>query len=208
MLRLSLALFMTLATLVNLGCSNNSKTTLSAPSQIIGEIQLYTFSPDQQNSLRDAQPFILPLSTTVKEALDRLGRHLAKSYFSKTYANEATDIDFEVLSIAEISSKARAFRIAVINMIDTNRDAMGCFFQGSTGGQTTFCMLAATFMQPHLNPPLLDGIAVFYNGEILPVLDHIDLSGVLVPNPYKHLAKQAIRRTEREATLPRSSGVT
>ena len=198
MLRLSLTLFITLATLVNLGCSNNSNTTLSSPSQIIGEVQLYTFSPDQQNSLRDAQPFILPPSTPVKEALDNLGRHLAKSYFSKTYANEATDIDFEVLSIAEISSKVRPFRIAVINMIDTNRDAMGCFFQGSTGGQTTFCMLAATFMQPHLNPPLLDGLILLYNGEMLPELDHIDLTGILIPRPVEHIAKRAIHSTPRK----------
>jgi hypothetical protein len=198
MWRIGLALFMILAPLANLGCSNNSNTTSSAPCQIIGEIQLYTFLPDQQNSLKDAQPFLLPPSTPVKQALERLGRHLANSYFSKTYANETTDIDFEVLSIADISSRARDFRVAVINMIDTNRDAMGCFFQGSTGGQTTFCMLVATFMQPHLNPPLLDGLILLYNGEILPELDHIDLTGILIPRPVEHIAKRAIRSTPRK----------
>ena len=52
-------------------------------------------------------------------------------------------------------------------MVDTNSEAMSSFFHGSTGGQTTFHMLAAIFMQPHLSLPFLDGLILLYNGEIL-----------------------------------------
>jgi hypothetical protein len=84
-------------------------------------------------------------------------------------------------------------------MVDTDSVAMSSFFQGSTGGQTTFYMLAATFMQPQLTPPLLDGLVLFYNGKILPELDHINLSGILIPKAIEHIVRRAIQRGEREA---------
>ena len=64
-------------------------------------------------------------------------------------------------------------------------------------------MLAAIFMQPHLSPPLLDGLVLLYNGEILPELDHIDLSGILIPKAIKHIVRRAIQRGEREAFILR-----
>jgi len=197
MVRLILTSFIIVATLLNSGCSNDSGRAPSASSQMIGEVQLYTFSPDHRNLLRDAQPFILPPSTSVRDALDSLGRHLAKSYFSKTYTDKATDIHFEVVRIDEISTQSRPFRIAVINMVDTERDAMGYFFQGSTGARTTFCMLAATFTQSHLAPPLLDGLVLLYNGEMLSELDHINLAGILTPRLIQRVAYRAIRGIKR-----------
>ena len=88
-------------------------------------------------------------------------------------------------------------------MIDADSEAMSSFFQGSTGGQTKFYMLAATFMQPHLYPPLLDGLVLLYNGEILPELDHINLSGILIPRVIKHIVIRAIQHGEREAFILR-----
>ena len=84
-------------------------------------------------------------------------------------------------------------------MVDVNNDALDCFFQGSTGGQTTFYMLTATFMQPHLAQPLLDGLVILYNGKQMAELDHINLSGILTPRLVKYVAKKAIHSTEREA---------
>ena len=192
MLRLIVVSFITLTTLLNLSCFNNSDKTPSDRSQVIGEIKLYTFSSSNEYLLSDAQPFILPPSTSVKDALDSLGRDLAQNYFSKTYTNEVTDIHFKVIRIDEISTPSKPLHIAVVNMVDTNEDAMGCFFQGSTGGQATFCMLAATFMQPHLEPPLLDGLVILYNGKLLPELDHINLSGILTPRLVRFVVKRAI----------------
>jgi hypothetical protein len=87
-------------------------------------------------------------------------------------------------------------------MVDVNNDALGYFFQGSTGGQTTFCMLTATFMQPHLDPPLLDGLVILYNGKLLAKLDHINLTGILTPRMVEYVTKRAILSTERKAANP------
>ena len=201
MLRLILATLIAIATFFNLECSNNPETVRPEHSQVIGEVKLYTFSPSQKSLLGYSQPFSLPPNTSVRDAIDKLGQHLSEGYFSKTYTTELTDIHFEVIGIDEISTPSRPFRIAVIDMVDKNRDAMGYFFQGSTGGQTTYCLIGATFLQPHLSPPLLDGLILLYNGEILPELDHIDLTGILVPRSFQHVAEKAIRRTQREASI-------
>jgi hypothetical protein len=197
MVRLILASFVMVAILLNSGCSKDSGRAPSGSSQMVGDVRLYTFSPDDQYFLRDAEPFVLPPSTSIRDALDRLGRHLATNYFSKTYTDKPTDIHFEVVRIDEISTQSRPFRIAVINMVDTEQEAMGYFFQGSTGARTTFCMLAATFTQPHLAPPLLDGLVLLYNGEMLSELDHINLAGILTPRLVQGVAYRAIRGMKR-----------
>ncbi|GAI28468.1 unnamed protein product, partial [marine sediment metagenome] len=46
MLRLILTAFLTLTTLLNSGCFNNSDKVPPDSSEIIGEVELYTFSPD------------------------------------------------------------------------------------------------------------------------------------------------------------------
>jgi len=134
MVRLILTLFILLPTFLNIGCFNNSDKAPSASSQIIGAVELYTFTPDHQNLLSEANLFILPPNTLVRDALDRLGRYLAKNYFSKTYKGKVTDIHFEVVRIDEVATPSRPLRIGVINMVDANRDARMYFFQGSAGG--------------------------------------------------------------------------
>jgi hypothetical protein len=193
--------FMALAVLLNSGCPSDSGKAPTALPQVIGEVELYTFTPNDQDFLSNAQPLILPPDTLLTDALDSLGRDLARSYFFKTYTDKQTDIHFEVLSVDEIPTPSRSLRIAVINMVDTDTDAMKYFFQGSAGGQTTFYMLAATFMQPHLSPPLLDGLVVLYNGKILPELDHINLMGILTPRSAQHVAKRAIHGPRRKAVI-------
>jgi hypothetical protein len=198
MLRAILA-FITLTVLMTLGCPSNSDKAPRAPSKIIGEVELYTFTPNDEDFLSDAQPLILPPDTSIRNALENLGRDLAKSYFFKTYTDKVTGIHFEVLRIDEIGTPSRPLRIALINMVDKDRDAMKYFFQGSAGGQTTFYMLVATFMQPHLNPPLVDGLVLLYNGKILPELDHLSLTGILTPRSAQHFAIQAIHGARRKA---------
>jgi hypothetical protein len=193
--------FMALAVLLNSGCPSNSGKAPLAPSQVIGEVELYTFTPNDQDFLSNAQPLILPPDTLLTDALDALGRDLARNYFLKTYMDKQTDIHFEVLRVDEIPTPSRPLRIAVVNMVDTHRDAMKYFFQGSAGGQTTFYMLAGTLMQPQLSPPLLDGLVILYNGEILPELDHINLMGILTPRSVQHVAKRAIHGGRRKAVI-------
>jgi hypothetical protein len=182
--------------LATISCHGESGRDQSAPAREIGRVRLYTFASDRQYFLKDAQPYELPAETSLREALMSLGRHLSKTYFHKTYTGQVTHIRFEVVRIEKISTKSRPLTIAVINMIDKNGYAMTHFFQGSTGGQTTFCMLGATFMQPHLEPPLTDGLMLLYNGEPLSELDHINLSGILTPRLFRFVTKRAIYGTK------------
>jgi len=201
MKRLILAFVLLFASMQIGGCSNNCEHAGPDASQTIGGVELYTYSPDEQYFLGDARPFILPADTVVHDALASLGRRLAETYFSRTYTGKATAIYFEVLSIDTIATPSRPLRIAVINMIDVHKDALRYFFQGSAGAQTTFYMLAATFTQPHLSPPLLDGLVLLYNGKLLPELDHISLAGILIPRSVEHVAQRAIHATKRKAVI-------
>ena len=180
------------ATALTFGCFDSSEKVAQEPSQILGEVELYTFSPDQQYLLSNAQPFLLSPHTSLKDALNSLGQHLAETYFQKTYTGKATKIHFEVVGVNEIVISSRPLRIATVNMVDPDRDAMRYFFQGSAGARTTFYMIGSTFMQPHLNPPLLDGLVFLYNGEMLPELDHINVEGILIPRLVQRVTKRAI----------------
>ena len=185
------------ATALTFGCFDSSEKVAQEPSQILGEVELYTFSPDQQYLLSNAQPFLLSPHTSLKDALNSLGQHLAETYFQKTYTGKATKIHFEVVGVNEIVISSRPLRIATVNMVDPDRDAMRYFFQGSAGARTTFYMIGATFMQPHLNPPLVDGLVFLYNGEMLPELDHINVKGILIPRLVQRVTKRAIQGIKR-----------
>jgi hypothetical protein len=150
------------------------------------------FSADDQTLLGSARHFPLPPDTTLKTALDALGDHLAKTFFSRGYGNQLSKIHFQVQRIDYLRHRERPLRIATINMVDKGEVAIDSFFQGSRGAQTTFCMLTSTFLQPQLDPPLLDGLILLYNGEALQGLDHIDLSGILTPRLVQRVVYRAI----------------
>jgi len=191
------SLFITATLVMCLGLFSSCEKAGREPSQGIGKLELSTFSPDPRHFLSNAQPFSLPPGTTRRDALRRLGEHLAETYFQSTYTGEITTIHFDVMGIDEIGDPARPLRIATVNMLDPGGYAMKYFFQGSGGGQTTFYILAATFMQPHLDPPLIDGLILLYNGEMLPELDHINLWGILTPRLVRYVTKRAINGSKR-----------
>jgi hypothetical protein len=101
------------------------------------------------------------------------------------------------MRIDEVGDPSRPLRIATVNMVDPDGFAMKYFFQGSGGGQTTFYILTATFMQPHMDPPLTDGLVLLYNGELLRELDHINLRGILTPRLAQYVAKRAITSSKK-----------
>jgi len=197
MVRVILFSLIMVATALTFGCFDSSEKVAQEPSQILGEVELYTFSPDQQYLLSDARPFRLSPHTSLKDALNSLGQRLAETYFQKTYTGKVTKIRFEVVGVNRVAISSRSLRIATVNMVDPDRDAMRYFFQGSAGAQTTFYMIGATFMQPHLNPPLLDGLVFLYNGEMLPELDHINVEGILIPRLVQRITKRAIYGIKR-----------
>lgn len=178
------------------GCFNTPGKDSAASLRKIGNVKLYTFLTDDQIFLGEAQPYLLSPDTSLKDALFNLGNHLADTYFSRTYGDRVTHIRFEIQRIEEIPVHSGSFKVAVINMVDKNQFAMKQFFQGSTGAQITLSILGCTFIQPHLEHPLLDGFILLYNGKILPELDHIDLSGILTPRLFRYIARRAIYRTE------------
>jgi len=192
MVRVIFFLLIMVATSLTFGCFDSPEKAPRGPSQILGEVELYTFSPDQQHLLSNPQPFRLSPHTSLKDALGSLGQHLAKTYFQKTYTDKVTKIRFEIVGVNQVAISSRSLRIATVNMVDPDRDAMRYFFQGSAGARTTFYMIGATFMQPHLNPPLLDGLVFLYNGEMLPELDHINVEGILIPRLVKRVINRAI----------------
>jgi len=195
-----IAISFLLTTLIVLGVSfftSCSKARHEEAPLVIGDIDAYTFTPDQQHLLSNAQHFPLSSGTALEEALARLAGHLANSYFRKTYTQKETNIRFEIVDINTIATPSRSLRIATVNMVDPDKDAVAYFFQGSAGARTTFYLLAATFLQPHLDPPLLDGLVLLYNGKILPELDHINLAGILTPRMVQHAAERAIDEGNR-----------
>jgi len=187
-------LFCLLVMAMILSCDDHSDHTIDGSMEKIGKIDVYLFSPGAEQVLSSAQPLELefPSDLLMKEALNLLGKRLAETYFSKIPTGNGTGIKFDVLSVHTIKTTARSVRIAVVNMIDKNQDAMKYFFQGSFGGQTTFYMIAATFFQPQNDPPLLDGLILQYNGKTFPRLDHINFQGIVTPRSVKPVVYRAI----------------
>ena len=94
----------------------------------------------------------------------------------------------------------RDYRLAVINMIDPQLEALQNFFQGSSGGLTTFYMLTATFLQPQRDPPLADGLILLYNGDEFPATDHVNLQGIVTPQAIRAVVTNVLYRYRPEGS--------
>jgi hypothetical protein len=153
----------------------------------------YVFEPDPQDYLAAPQLFPLAPEMAPAEALTALGAHLSRTYFASD-PDTAPQIRFEILGVHRVPVAQRAYRLAVVNMIDPQLTAQQGFFQGSAGGQTTFYMLAATFLQPHQDPPLADGLVLLYNGEDFPAFDHINFRGIVTPEAIRPVVENVLYR--------------
>jgi hypothetical protein len=162
----------------------------------LGDFPLLTFEPHVERFLTRPQPLSLPAGTTVRGALEALSRHLAGTYFTSP-ADTVGAIRLDVLALHQLPLGPRNAWIAVIDLVDPEQIALEQFFQGSAGGQTTYCMLAATLLQPQHHPPLVDGLIVLYNGGEFPQLDHIDLTGIVTPGPVRRMVAAALQRGDR-----------
>lgn len=162
----------------------------------LGEFPLLTFESHAEYFLTRPQGFAPPAAATVRGALEALGRHLAGTYFASP-PDTAGGIRIDVLAVHQLPVGSRHARIAVVDLVDPEQIALGQFFQGSAGGQTTYCMLAATLLQPQRHPPLVDGLIVLYNGAEFPELDHIDLTGIVTPATVRPTVIAALQRADR-----------
>ena len=181
------------------GCPESPEPQESAPVDRIGSIVCYVFEPDPQEYLAAPQLFPLSAEMSSAEALTALGAHLSQNYFNSDPGRETLPIRFDVLGVHRLPVRNRPYHLAVINMIDPQLEALQGFFQGSAGGQTTFYMLTATFLQPHLDPPLADGLILLYNGEAFPAFDHINLRGILTPEVIRPVVQNVLYRHRRQA---------
>jgi hypothetical protein len=173
----------------------------SRPVDYLGPFTAYVFQPDSQHYLTAPQPFPLAPEGSVTGALEALGAHLSRHYFSSGTADAR--ISFEIMSVHSIPVGHRNYRLAVVNLVDPDGDALQVFFQGSAGGQTTFYMLAAAFLQAHHAPPLVDGIILLYNGETFPEADHVNFRGIVTPEMIRPVVMQAMFRHQRsDSALP------
>ena len=142
---------------------------------------LYTYSLGGDYGLTDPVEFNIGPNVLVEDVLDTLGKFLSKNYFYRYGSGDLTNIKIEATNLTNISTPTRDVRIGVINLIDPDNTCMRTFFQGSAGGRETECQIFAPFMQPHLNPPLLDGLVLLYNGELLTEMDHVNFEGINIP---------------------------
>ena len=185
-----------------LGCTEPSSPPAPAPVDHIGSASIYVFAPDSQDYLAAPQPFPLDAAMSPAEALTALGDHLCTTYFRGDNRRD-TAIRFEVAGVHRFPVAQRDYRLAVINMIDPQLEALQNFFQGSSGGLTTFYMLTATFLQPQRDPPLADGLILLYNGEEFPEIDHVNFRGIATPETIRPLVTKVLYRyrpDSRDAT--------
>lgn len=181
--------------LILFSCSEPPPVSQPVPEERIGTIDAYVFKPDAQTYLAAPWAFALAPEMSPTDALTALGRHLSRHYFSDDASEPA--LRFEVLGVHHVPAPYRAYRLAVINMVDPDLRALEEFFQGSAGGQTTYYMLTATFLQPHLDPPLVDGLILLYNGNEFPQTDHANLRGIVAAESIKPVVMKIFQRQHR-----------
>ncbi|MBD3241315.1 MAG: hypothetical protein GF331_12065 [Chitinivibrionales bacterium] len=140
-----------------------------------------------------AVPLGLDPRMPLRDLLDSIGARLSRTYFAR-YGDRPTDIRFAVHAIEDIGTPGRWLEVGVIDIVDTAGAAMRTFFQGSAGASATENVLLANFLQPQLDPPLLDGTVFLYNGEPMREMAHLDLSGIQTPNDLDPRVEVLMRR--------------
>lgn len=188
--------------LIVCGCPASPPPAPSAADAPLGAVELLTFIADDSHYL--AAGHRLPAEPTLRpgEAIQQLADQLNRTYFNDGRETPTGGIRIEVLGIDTIDLPHRLLRVVAVNLHDPQQTAWRSFFQGSAGGQTTYYLLAATLMQPHLDPPLADGLVVLYNGEAFPELDHIRFRGIVSAESIRPVVLQALQRRQ-----PRTHGV-
>ena len=176
-----------------LGACPGADPTPPAPAETpLGPIELLTFKPDEDHYLLADHRY--PLDPTVSPAIafQQLADQLNRSYFNDGH-DPPSDMRIEILGLYSIDLPHRSLRVVAVNLRDARQAAWTSFFQGSTGGQTTYYLLAATLMQPQLSPPLADGLVVLYNGKAFPELDHIRFRGIVSAESIRPVVIRAIQ---------------
>lgn len=178
------------------GCSEPAQNKAPVFEDRIGAVAAYVFEANAQDYLATPQPYPLAPELSPEEAMALLGEHLSRTYFNRDQGSDPP-IRFDVLGVHRVAAPHRAYRLAVVNMVDPQLEALHVYFQGSAGGQATFYMLTATLLQPQMEPPLADGLVLLYNGEEFPESDHVNFRGIVTPDSVRSVVNKALFRSRQ-----------
>jgi len=175
------------------GCSEEHAPPEQA-SPRLGARSPILFAPGDEMPLVALRRLALPPETLLTDALAAIGRHLATDLFGTTPDGQRTGIAFDLLGIETLpAGSSPPLLVGIVDLKDPRLTALPYFFQGSSGAASTFHLLLASFTQPQLSPPLLDGLILLHNGKAMEEMDHIDLSGVLIPRLSRNAAHMAMQ---------------
>ena len=143
----------------------------------------------------DVEQVTFDEALTREQILDSLASFLTVNYFvpKNKYYQKKAKISINIDSIITLDSTDRQYRIAVVNIQDSDKICMTLYFQGSSGGHNTFLMLISNLMQPQLKEPLLDGIIFLYNNSELKEMDHIYLQGLFSEREIDRIVWKALK---------------
>jgi len=182
--------FFTILEIIILGCGSSQE--LKDENLQNNEYYFYYYENINNELIMSAYPLILGDGLTIENVLDSITSVLTRHFQSVSNISSINKLSFEFKHMESLKTEYKTYEIAVINIIDPLEICMKYFFQGSSGGQTTFNTLGTNLLQPNIeNHPLVDGVIILYNGIPMQALDHINLSGVMVPRFFEDAAFHA-----------------
>ena len=163
------------------------------PAALLGDRKPTLFALSAEDALTAVKSPALEPQTSIHETLQRICQHLTETHFAATSNGQPTGIELRVVRIETLAATERPLSIGVVELHDPRQMAADAFFQGSLGATHTFQLLVASLTQPQLSPPLLDGLVLLRNGQSIAEMDHINLSGILVPRLARTAAVLAVQ---------------
>jgi hypothetical protein len=183
--------------LLSIVTRNGDGKTYSSDKQE-SKVRYYYFYYDYSNNQErlKASPLGIRDGADVEIVLDSLLGYLSNNYFRSVAGIDPDKIiSLKLEKIDSIKTSERIYKIAIVNIIDTNKVCMAYYFQGSTGAHCTYITLGTNLLQPQCNLTFLDGVIILYNGSPLVGLDHINIDGILIPEPFYMNAINAIKQS-------------
>ena len=161
------------------------------------DTSFYFYKMDTLSNTENLLPEKVTFDTKLikKEILDSAASFLSNTYFlpkNKYYIGKQK-IRIDIKDLTEINLSNRTYSIANVNIDDPDKICMTTYFQGSSGGYSTFLLLVSNLMQPQLEIPLLDGIIFLYNNEELKNMDHINLGGLISEREIDNKVREAFK---------------
>ena len=179
------------------GISGDSSSTNDSQKHNNSDGNYFYFYYDFSNNreILKSIPMRFSLSTETSIVLDSILKILSINYFrnyNDIYTN--TKIELQLIGIDSIKTQSKVYKVAIININDSNNYCLTSFFQGSTGAGLTYNLLGVNLLQPQSGSSFIDGVIILYNGSPLSESDHINLKGILVPKEFYNKAKDAIQK--------------